>query len=99
MVWDAIVKNWSEFRSLHVVLALRPGWLALSALVVFVTYAIQVESWRRGLAGWAQRLSYGRAARIWLVGNLGRYIPGQGWSGAGRGGLAQRAGGEARAGG
>ena len=47
MVWEAIVKNWSEFRSLHVVLAPRPGWIALSALVVFVTYAIQVESWRR----------------------------------------------------
>ena len=35
MVWAAIVKNWSEFRSLHVSLAPRPGWIALSALVVF----------------------------------------------------------------
>src|SRR5207247_1569669 len=97
MVWVAIVKNWSEFRSLHVSLAPRPGWIALSALVVFVTYAIQVESWRRVLAGWAQRLSYGRAARIWLVVNLGRYIPGKVWSVAGLVVLAQRAGVETRA--
>src|SRR5437660_12906415 len=92
MVWGAIVKNWGEFRSLHVSLAPRPGWIALSALVVFLTYAIQVESWRRVLAGWAQHLSYGRAARIWLVVNLGRYIPGKVWSVAGLVVLAQRAG-------
>src|SRR5207302_1459651 len=92
MVWGAIVKNWGEFRSLHVSLAPRPGWIALSALVVFLTYAIQVESWRRVLAGWAQHLSYGRAARIWLVVNLGRYIPGKDGSVAGLVVLDQRAG-------
>src|SRR2546425_9100792 len=67
MVWGAIVKNWGEFRSLHVSLAPRPAWIALSVLVVFLTYALQIESWRRLLAGWTQHLSYGRAARIWLV--------------------------------
>src|SRR3989475_11948048 len=63
MVWGAIVKNWGEFRSLHVSLAPRPGWIALSVLVVFLTYALQIESWRRLLAGWTQHLSYRRAAR------------------------------------
>ena len=61
-------------------------------LVVFVTYAIQIESWRRILAGWGQHLGYGRAARIWLVVNLGRYVPGKVWSVAGLIVLAQRAG-------
>ncbi len=65
MVWEAIVKNWSEFRSLHVVLAPRPGWIALSALVVFVTYAIQVESWRRVLAGWRYI-----PGKVWSVAGL-----------------------------
>src|SRR3989441_10591417 len=92
MVWGAIVKNWGEFRSLHVSLAPRPGWIALSVLVVFLTYALQIESWRRLLAGWTQHLSYGRAARIWLVVNLGRYVPGKVWSVAGLIVLAQRAG-------
>jgi len=92
MVWRAIARNWNEFRSLHVTLALRPGWIALAVLAVFLAYALQIESWRRILAGWAQRLAYGRAARIWLLVNLGRYVPGKVWSVAGLVVLAQRAG-------
>ncbi|HEX4627381.1 MAG TPA: lysylphosphatidylglycerol synthase domain-containing protein [Gemmatimonadales bacterium] len=92
LVWRAIARNWSDFRALHVSLALKPGWIAVSALAVFLTYMMQIESWRRILAGWAQRLPYGRAARIWLVVNLGRYIPGKVWSVAGLIVLAQRAG-------
>ncbi len=92
MVWAAIVGNWNEFRSLRVSLTPRPGWIALSVLVIFLSYAISVEAWRRILDGWAQHLAYGRAARIWLVANLGRYIPGKVWSVAGLIVLAQRAG-------
>ncbi len=92
LVWRAIAHNWDEFRSLHVALALKPGWIALAALVVFAAYAMQIESWRRVLAGWAQRLPYSRAARIWLLVNLGRYVPGKLWSVAGLMVLAQRAG-------
>ena len=95
MAWAAISKNWTEFRSLHVSLKLRPGWIALSVLGVCLSYATSVEAWRRILAGWAQHLPYGRAARIWLIANLGRYIPGKVWSVAGLMVLAQRAGVEA----
>ncbi|HYK82122.1 MAG TPA: lysylphosphatidylglycerol synthase domain-containing protein [Gemmatimonadales bacterium] len=92
LVGRALVRNWSEFRSLHIALHLRPGWITLSILTVFVTYALQVESWRRILAGWSQQLSYDRALKIWLLVNLGRYIPGKVWSVAGLMVLAQRAG-------
>ena len=92
MVWGAIVKNWSEFRSLEVSVTPQPGWIALSALVVFLTYTIQIQVWRTVLAGWSQTLLYRRAARIWLVVNLGRYIPGKIWSVAGLVALSQRAG-------
>ncbi len=92
LVWTAIVKNWSEFRSLQVSLTFRPGWIVLAALTVFLSYAISVEAWRRILAGWAQHLAYGRALRVWLVANLGRYVPGKLWSVAGLMILAQRAG-------
>lgn len=95
MVWRAIARNWDEFRALHVTLAPQARWLALSVLAVFATYAMQIESWRRILAGWSQRLTYGRAARIWLLVNLGRYVPGKVWSVAGLIVLAQRAGVEA----
>ena len=92
MVSRTFAANWHEFTSLHVALAPKPGWIALSVLAVLATYAIQIESWRRILAGWGQRLAYGRAARIWLLVNLGRYIPGKVWSVAGLIVLAQRAG-------
>lgn len=91
-VWRQITLHWDEFRSLDLRLELRPGWIALSALTVFVTYAIQIESWRRLLAGWGQALAYRAAGRIWLLANLGRYIPGKVWSVAGMVVMAQQSG-------
>ena len=91
-VGRAIVRNWTEFRALHVVLSVVPGWIAAATFMVFLTYVMQVESWRRILAGWGQRLGFGAAARTWSVANLGRYVPGKVWSVAGLVVLAQRAG-------
>src|SRR5256886_7030252 len=91
-VGRSIDRNWAEVRSLHVTLAIAPGWIAASVVMVFLTYAMQVESWRRILAGWGQRLAFGPAARTWSVANLGRYVPGKVWSVAGLVVLAQRAG-------
>src|SRR3989442_6269542 len=51
-----------------------------------------IESWRRILAGWGQRIAFGPAARTWSVANLGRYVPGKVWSVAGLVVMAQRAG-------
>lgn len=92
MVWSTIVGNWNEFRSLKVSVRLHPGWIATSALAVFLSYAVSVEAWRQILAGWGQRLAYLRAARVWLVANLGRYVPGKVWSVAGLMVMAQRGG-------
>ena len=91
-VGRSIARNWSEFRSLHVTLSIAPAWIAGSVVLVFLTYAMQIESWRRILAGWGQRLAFGPAARTWSVANLGRYVPGKVWSVAGLVVLAQRAG-------
>ena len=91
-VGRAIARNWSEFRSLHVSLTIVPAWIAGAALMVCVTYVMQIESWRRVLAGWGQRLAFGAAARIWTLANLGRYVPGKVWSVAGLLVLAQQAG-------
>jgi hypothetical protein len=60
--------------------------------VVVLTYAIQIESWRRMLAGWGQHLPYKSAAWAWTLSNLGRYIPGKVWSVAGLVVLAERSG-------
>ena len=91
-VTRSIARNWSEFRSLHVALTVTPAWIAASALTVLATYIMQIESWRRILAGWHQRLPFAAAARTWSLANLGRYVPGKVWSVAGLVVLAQRAG-------
>jgi uncharacterized membrane protein YbhN (UPF0104 family) len=91
-VGRSIARNWTEFRSLHVALGVAPAWIAAATVMVFITYAMQVESWRRILAGWGQHLPFGPAARTWSVANLGRYVPGKVWSVAGLVVLAQRAG-------
>ncbi len=92
LIARSIARNWAAFQSVHVTLEPKIGWLAASVAVVFLTYAIQIESWRRLLRGWDQRLPYTRAAQAWTISNLGRYIPGKVWSVAGLVVLAERAG-------
>ena len=92
MVGRSVAHNWDRFRSAQLTLALRPGWLALSVALLAIVSALQIESWRRILAGWAQSLPYAAAARIWFLANLGRYVPGKVWSVAGMVVMAQREG-------
>ncbi len=92
LVAREVAHNWQQFHAAPVTLAVRPGWLLLSVLSVGVVSALQIESWRRILAGWAQSLSLGAAARIWFLANLGRYVPGKVWSVAGMLVLAEREG-------
>jgi glycosyltransferase 2 family protein len=95
LVARSLARNWGEFQSLHATLRVRPAYLVGSILAVCATYAIQIESWRRILRGWGQRIAFGTAARTWSLANLGRYVPGKVWSVAGLVVLAQRAGVEA----
>jgi glycosyltransferase 2 family protein len=88
----ALARRWDEFRTIEIDVHPAPGWLALSVVVVLATYLLQIESWRRVLAGWHQHLPYGLAARAWCVANLARYVPGKVWSIAGLVVLVQRAG-------
>src|SRR5437879_1299604 len=76
----SIGRNWAEFRSLHAVLAIKPVWIAGSALAVCASYVMHIESWRQVLHGWGQRITFGTAARTWSLANLGRYVPGKEWS-------------------
>lgn len=92
LVYRSLQRNWAEFRSLEVHLALRPGWIALALATVFVTYGCYIEAWRRLLAGWGQHIGFRPAARAWCLSNLGRYVPGKIWSVTGLVVLAQRAG-------
>ncbi len=87
-----LARNWDAVRQAHIVWAFGPGWIVASLAVVLATYVIQVESWRRMLAGWGPRLPWSEAARIWVLSSMGKYLPGKIWAIAGMAVLAQRRG-------
>lgn len=84
--------NWQDLRAQSIEWSVRPLWLVASVLIVWGAYALLVEAWRRVVVSMRQRLRYGAAARICMVSNLGKYIPGKVWAVAGNAYLAQRAG-------
>jgi glycosyltransferase 2 family protein len=88
----SLARNWEELRSQPLDWSVRPGWLLLSAAVVWLMYAILVVAWRVMLAAWGQRLGGWEAARIWTVSSLGKYLPGKVWAIAGMAVMSQRAG-------
>jgi hypothetical protein len=88
----AVARNWDDFRSMNVSLHPRADWLTVSVAATLLTYVLQIESWRRVLAGWRQTIGFLPAARAWCLANLGRYVPGKVWSVAGLVVLARRHG-------
>ncbi|HEV8456556.1 MAG TPA: lysylphosphatidylglycerol synthase domain-containing protein [Gemmatimonadales bacterium] len=88
----ALVRNWDQLRSQPLEWQLRPGWLVLSLVLIWLMYALLILGWRSLLSGWGQRLDGWSAARIWILSSLGKYIPGKVWAVAGMALLSQRAG-------
>lgn len=81
-VWLAardVVAQWGEFRSSGA--SLTPNWrvIGLSCVIVFASYGVLIETWRRTVAAWGETLAWKDAARIWFISNLGRYLPGKVW--------------------
>ncbi|MDQ3810830.1 MAG: hypothetical protein M3336_11115 [Chloroflexota bacterium] len=75
----AIARQWREVRAAAAGTELRWEFIAASCAVVFLTYALLIEVWRVVLRGWDARLPFAEAARIWVISNLGRYVPGKVW--------------------
>jgi glycosyltransferase 2 family protein len=88
----SLVRNWDELRAQPLDWSVQPGWLILSALVVWLMYGFLIAAWRIMLAGWGRELDFWSAARIWTVSSLGKYLPGKVWAVAGMAAMAQRAG-------
>ena len=88
----SLARNWDQLRAQPLEWRPQPGWLVLSALVVWAMYALLIAAWRAMLGAWGQRLGPGEAARIWTVSSLGKYLPGKLWAIAGMAVMAQRAG-------
>lgn len=88
----SLARKWAELSSQPLEWRIGPGWLVLSALLVWAMYALLIVAWRTMLAGWGQRLDGWTAARIWTVSSLGKYLPGKVWAVAGMALMAQQAG-------
>jgi len=89
--------NWAALQRQEIQWELQPGWLLAAAAITWAAYALLVEAWRRVVVSMGQRLGYRDAARICMVSNLGKYIPGKVWAIAGNALLAQQAGVDATA--
>jgi glycosyltransferase 2 family protein len=74
-----LAHQWREFRGNPIVVHPRWGMIALSCVIVLAAYAVLIETWRRILRAWGDRLGFLDAARIYFVSNLGRYVPGKVW--------------------
>ncbi len=87
-----LARNWESLRSQPLAWRPEPGFLVLSALVVWTMYAGLIWAWRVMLRSWGQQLDGWTAARIWTVSSLGKYLPGKVWAIAGMALMAQQSG-------
>ncbi len=72
-------RHWQDVRALGSTLDVAWTPIAMSMLLVLLSYAVLIHTWRTMLAAWGEQLAALPAARIWFVSNLGRYLPGKVW--------------------
>lgn len=87
-----LVRQWGELGRQPVLWAIRPGYLVAAGLVALTTYLVLIDSWRRVLAGYDHTLPFPAAARIWILSNFGKYLPGKLWIIAGMAVMAREEG-------
>jgi Lysylphosphatidylglycerol synthase TM region len=88
----SVALNWQSLRTQHIEWRFAPAWIAASVLLVFSTYAVLIEAWRRVVVSMGEQLPFLAAVRIWFLASFGKYVPGKVWALAGAAVLAQRAG-------
>jgi len=88
----SLARNWDAFRAQPIHWTPSPEWLLASLALVWLTYAVLVEGWRWVVLSLRQSLRFVEAARICMLSNLAKYIPGKVWSFAGVAALANGAG-------
>ena len=88
----ALAGQWRELQSHAVAWHLHPLWLLVTLGAGLATYLVLIDSWRRVVAGYDHLLSFPTAARIWILSNFGKYLPGSLWIIAGMAMLAKKEG-------
>jgi uncharacterized membrane protein YbhN (UPF0104 family) len=69
--------QWSELRNYE--WDIEPGWALLALVGLEIAWLFELDTWRSILAGLGGRLPFGRAAEIWYLSNIIRYLPGNVW--------------------
>jgi uncharacterized membrane protein YbhN (UPF0104 family) len=69
--------RWTELRSAG--WQLRPGWLVLALGLWTANLFLIGRVWVVLVRGLGSKLDYTEGIRIWMVTNLGRYVPGKVW--------------------
>ena len=89
-IWRMLAQGWGAVAS-H--LGQVNWWVLAVALICFFAYfACRVLAWGMIIGGLGYNLGAGATARIWLISELGRYVPGSVWSFVGRVYLAEQKG-------
>lgn len=88
----SIAGQWRAFAASGQTIHPQWGSVTLSCALVFLAYAVLVETWRRTVSAWGNHLPWMQAARIWFISNLGRYLPGKVWQIGAMGVMAQQRG-------
>jgi uncharacterized membrane protein YbhN (UPF0104 family) len=73
----AVTRQWDQVRS--VLARLSPGWVAGAVVAVLAGSLANTLAWRSCAAGLGAPVGVRQAARICLVGQLGKYLPGTVW--------------------
>ena len=95
VLWFAVGlarQHWQDVRALQLTLTPTWGRVAYSALIVLLSYAVLISTWRAMVRAWGASIAIGESARIWFVSNLGRYVPGKVWQIGAMGVMAHNAG-------
>ena len=95
VVWfggRSLFGQWDAVQALRAELSTRWSLVALSSVLVGVSYLVLIQTWRLTVGAWGERLGFREAARIWFISNLGRYLPGKVWQIGAMGVMAQEAG-------
>ena len=79
LAFRALWAQWSALNAQPVEWRLAPVALGLAILAAAATYGVLIDSWRRVLAGYDHALRFRVAARIWILSNFGKYLPGSLW--------------------
>ena len=78
LVVAATVRNWSEVRD--TVGEMSPLELVLAEVLVLAGLGASVLTWRRAVLELGSSVQPHQAAKIYLVGQLGKYVPGSFWA-------------------